>query len=278
MKKTLLLACMLASTAQAQSHNWTIKIDGVLDGTLDASIAQTYPFNLEMHANKLNGSFSNYPSAHVIQGQLEDKNNQNIGSGTQERIRFSLAQSASVNDYLGKSTPSGYQGTWYGPNNESGDFTITTQPVPQALVPKLTSNTSASPIIISASTAHNHQDLQPWKAFDHNATQWYTSQCFEGISGWLQVDFGSDKTITSYQVRGRDDALQGSFKDWTFEGSADGSSWTVLDTPASQTGWTAGEVRDFTITPTTYRYFRWNVTSNNNYVLSCTQGLQLKGY
>lgn len=278
MKKTLFISSLLASVCQAQPQNWNIEIDNVLDGTVNSSISQSYPFNLETHANKFNGSFSNYPSVHIVQGEIEDQNNQTIGSGIAARIQFTLSTSASVNYHLGKATQTGYQGTWYGPNNESGDFHITTNPTPQPLVPKLTSNTSASPIVVSASTTHNHQSLGPWKAFDHDVSQWYTAQCFEGITGWLQVDFGTDRTVTTYQVRGRDDALQGSYKDWSFEGSADGTNWITLDTPVSQTAWVAGEVRSFNITPATYRYFRWNVSSNNNYVLSCSQGLQLIGY
>lgn len=53
-------------------------------------------------------------------------------------------------------------------------------------------------------------------------------------------------------------------RDWTFEGSNNGSSWTTLDTRSSITGWGVGETKTFDFSNTTsYRYYRLNITANN---------------
>ncbi len=54
-------------------------------------------------------------------------------------------------------------------------------------------------------------------------------------------------------------------KTWTFEGSNDNMSWNVVDTVASETGWSFGETRTFNcdVTTTPYRYYRMNITANN---------------
>jgi hypothetical protein len=53
-------------------------------------------------------------------------------------------------------------------------------------------------------------------------------------------------------------------KDWTFEGSNDGENWFVLDTRSGETGWTAGEVRDYRVAnKIAYEYYKFNCTANN---------------
>jgi len=130
----------------------------------------------------------------------------------------------------------------------------------------LTSDTSHSPFVISASS--EFATLQKWRAFDGGVG---TGQYWIGTGGgvdYLQVDLGSGnaRLLGSYaiQVNTVPEANRAP-KDFTLKGSNNGSDWTVLDTQTSQTGWTSGQTRTFTISsPTTeYRYYRLDITANN---------------
>jgi hypothetical protein len=57
-------------------------------------------------------------------------------------------------------------------------------------------------------------------------------------------------------------------QDWTLEWSDNGSAWNVIDTRASQTGWTAGESPAWNIVnDTPHRYWRLNTTAGNSTLL-----------
>jgi hypothetical protein len=153
---------------------------------------------------------------------------------------------------------------------------------PTSLVPILSSATSASPVVVSQSTCHFNQNLCGWKAFNRDASSWPAGFCLEqpegtnGNDGWLQVDMGAVTEVNGYTIRGRDDALTGSPRAWTFQGSNDGSGWADLDTRTDETGWTAAEVRTYQIPTANYRYFRWLLTENNGYQLNCFQEAELR--
>jgi hypothetical protein len=102
------------------------------------------------------------------------------------------------------------------------------------------------------------------KGFDSNShTMWYVGGKKEGS---LQYDFGTGRapviggyTITSPHFKPERDP-----KDWQFQGSNDGSSWTTLDTQRDQTFPVRFYEVEYVLTkPASYRYFRLNVTANN---------------
>ena len=84
-------------------------------------------------------------------------------------------------------------------------------------------------------------------------------------TGWLQYDFGSGNeqlvkryTVSSADVAGRDP------KDWQFQGSQDGSTWTTLDSQSGQVFANRVQQNVYNIGNTTaYRYYRLNITANN---------------
>ena len=56
-------------------------------------------------------------------------------------------------------------------------------------------------------------------------------------------------------------------KDWTFEASNDGISWTILDTVTGETDWGSGETRTYTtINGTEYAHYRLHISDNNGSV------------
>ena len=57
-------------------------------------------------------------------------------------------------------------------------------------------------------------------------------------------------------------------KDWQFQGSNDGSTWTTLDTQSNQAFAQRFELKTYAIAnPGFYRYYRLNVTANNGDVV-----------
>lgn len=111
--------------------------------------------------------------------------------------------------------------------------------------------------------------LDPYHAFDGFVAG--TGVYWIGTGGgvdWLQLDCGYQRSalVTSYaiQVNSIPEPLRAP-KNFTLQGSNDGSAWTVLDTQTNQTGWTSNETRTFTVSgvSTYYRFIRLNITANN---------------
>jgi hypothetical protein len=128
------------------------------------------------------------------------------------------------------------------------------------VTPTLTSNSTPSPYVASASTEYAVL-YEAFRAFDQASNAWATAVGAGGI-GWIKLDFGSgySKTITRYKIKtatvGREP------KNFTFQGSNNDSDWTVLDTQTNQT-WTPGEEKTYDISNTVnYRYYKLDVTAN----------------
>jgi hypothetical protein len=100
-------------------------------------------------------------------------------------------------------------------------------------------------------------------AFDRNpATQWF----YSGVGGWLQYDLGLGhaQIVPRYTVTSSNDKVPRDPKDWQFQGSSDGSTWTTLDTQSSQTFTDRYQLKAYTVaSPASYRYYRLNITANN---------------
>lgn len=141
---------------------------------------------------------------------------------------------------------------------------------PNSLIPKLTSNTSHPPIVVSASNYFSGYD--PWEAF--NRTDYYTSSWLTtspptvSSPHWIKVDFGSgnSKAVITYSIQPSDFDLDESPRSWTFEASDDDVSWTILDTQddITMSDWNIGYSNFFSIqNETAYRYYRIVFTENN---------------
>ena len=98
-------------------------------------------------------------------------------------------------------------------------------------------------------------------AFDQNSgTEWFHT----GVSGWLQYDLGHTERVQRYTVISANDRDPRDPKDWQFQGSTDGSTWTTLDTQSNQVFATRLKLKTYTIAnPASYRYYRLNITANN---------------
>lgn len=129
-------------------------------------------------------------------------------------------------------------------------------------IPTMTAATTSG-VTMAASTYLASYD--PWHAGDKStaasANCWITNAV---TTGWLSVQFSAAKTISSYTVTSLTGYATRAPKNWTLEGSNDGSSWTTLDTQTNITSWTGTETKSYTIaSPGSYSYYRLNVSANN---------------
>jgi hypothetical protein len=118
------------------------------------------------------------------------------------------------------------------------------------------------PDTATASSTNNFPVNVPANAFDgdHN-TIWDSNAT---ATGWVQGQWTTGFAATQYRIRRRDDQAARMPKDFTLQGSNNGSSWTTLDTRTNITWPTSGETKTFTFTNSTvYTYYRLDVTANN---------------
>ena len=146
------------------------------------------------------------------------------------------------------------------------------------VVPTMTSNTTPSGVA-SASSEYS-SSYEAWKAFSFSATSW-ASTVADMPDVWLKYDFGSGvtKTVKCYIIQSHQSVPTCNPKNWTFEGSNNGSDWTILDTQTNITAWDTAEFFSFPIlNSTAYRYYRLNISANNGYAVTHVKNLQLLEY
>ena len=128
-------------------------------------------------------------------------------------------------------------------------------------VPLMTAATTGG--VTVADSGNLGTGYEGWRAFDNNSnTRWGVA----ATSGMLTVTLATAKVIAGYSIRARNDSyLIDSPKAWTFEGSNDGTNWTVLDIQTGVTSWSMNERKEFAIsTPASYLYYRLNISSNQS--------------
>lgn len=134
------------------------------------------------------------------------------------------------------------------------------------LVTKMTSNSGE----VLASTEYN-ATYQAWKAFNGansvESDAWITLT--GTTTGWLRYKFNTPTIVNKYAVSNENYASTSPTsapKNWTFEGSNDGTTWTILDTRTNETGWSNAQRREYNFNNfTQYLYYRINVSANNGY-------------
>lgn len=128
-------------------------------------------------------------------------------------------------------------------------------------VPCMTSDTAPSGAAFGSSNQY-----PAWRAFNgslESNSEWATQSV---ATAWIGYDFGlgNAKNLTGYAVAYSVGSPTYAPSAWTFEGSNDNASWTVLDTQTGQTGWTSYQKRTFSfVNADSYRYHRLNMTANN---------------
>ncbi|MDH6170833.1 hypothetical protein M2282_006013 [Variovorax boronicumulans] len=127
---------------------------------------------------------------------------------------------------------------------------------------------SATPVrsMVNVATGGTASDsagnaTQAKRAFDRNsASQWV----YVGTTGWLQYDLGHAERVQRYTVTSTTNPVPRDPKDWQFQASNDGATWTTLDTQNDQAFDIRLELKTYAIAnPASYRYYRLNITANN---------------
>jgi hypothetical protein len=189
--------------------------------------------------------------------------------------KFAAFNSVTVKDVMawwpdvgitGGTIPSTPYWTWHINNWYSTDF-----PVMSADTTVISSQT----YIASASSSWD-SNYFPWRAFDYStSTEWHTQQTatynngpytgaltttVSGVSRageWLQLQYPSSVTITSYEIQARNGQNSTAPTVWWIAGSTNGSTWTLIDTRTAITWQTNLQTITFTpATPGTYSYYR----------------------
>jgi F5/8 type C domain len=148
------------------------------------------------------------------------------------------------------------------------------------ITPKMTSNTTPAPYVVSASSIYN-SSWPEWKAFNKSNVDTYDrwASANNGLPAWLKLDFGAGnkKIIVKYAITTilSSDTSQ-SPKSFTFEGSNDDMNWTILDTRTNEINWSSGERREYSFENNTpYRYYRVYITATNGANLTTIAELEM---
>ncbi|MDP0588048.1 MAG: tandem-95 repeat protein [Candidatus Endonucleobacter bathymodioli] len=124
-------------------------------------------------------------------------------------------------------------------------------------------------VVVSASGEVNN-NYSAYKAVDgvnadlsNNINSWAASSS-DG-SAWYQIDLGEATTLYQYDLKAiTNNEIGREPKDWEFQGSNDGITWTLIDSRAEVNNWGSSEIKTFKLDdPETFRYFRFDISANN---------------
>jgi len=141
----------------------------------------------------------------------------------------------------------------------SDGSTADTGPIAVA-VPKVSSIFFGAIITASGENPSNEGKEQ---AFDGNAgTKWYTGA--PTGAGWIQIQLKWGYVISQYSITSANDADGRDPKDWTLQGSNDGTNWTVLDTRTNENFTDRHQKKTYTFSNTMpYSYYKLDVSANH---------------
>lgn len=120
--------------------------------------------------------------------------------------------------------------------------------------------------LVNSAQASSEQNANnaSYRAFDTTVNEWIPSSTGSPSSSWLRINFNWAIVIRAIAITAGSNAAI-TPKTWTWEGSNDGSAWTVIDTQTNVANWTNTERRYYTFqNGTAYLYYRINVTNVEN--------------
>ncbi|GAA4881690.1 hypothetical protein GCM10023310_72140 [Paenibacillus vulneris] len=128
------------------------------------------------------------------------------------------------------------------------------------LIPTMTSNSQSNGVAFASSVAGSA--IQEYFAFDKVLTN-YGWRSKGNANQWVGFDFLEKKVISKYAIT--EYYIDGSSpKDWTFQGSNDGSDWITLDTRTNEPEWKQAEKKEFAFfNETPYSKYRLYVSANH---------------
>ena len=127
----------------------------------------------------------------------------------------------------------------------------------------MVSPTTPAPYVASAS--NDLVGYEAWHAFDGDPNSpAHSNDPIATTPYWIKIDLGLPRSVVRYTYQARNVGPYHCWKTWTLEGSNDNAAWTLVDTVIDAPTFTAGEERSYVCdTPSTFRYWRWNVTATS---------------
>ncbi|WP_330348028.1 GH92 family glycosyl hydrolase [Streptomyces sp. NBC_00582] len=93
-----------------------------------------------------------------------------------------------------------------------------------------------------------------------SSTKWLTF----AATGWAEFDLDAPAAVTTYALTSANDVAERDPADWTLRGSADGATWTTLDSRTGEDFTERFQTKTYTLAaPAAYRHFRLDVTRNH---------------
>ncbi|GKU76801.1 discoidin domain-containing protein [Paenibacillus sp. L3-i20] len=149
---------------------------------------------------------------------------------------------------------------------------ISAEKYSENVIPIMTSN--SAPLGIASASNSYSDGLSAWKAFDGNKfysteNTSYTAWGTGATKGWLAYEFSEPKIISKYVIyfgssKSNNTNLSMNPKNWTFEGSNNGTEWTTLDTQTNVSDWELNVHKEFSFAnETLYKKYRINIAANN---------------
>lgn len=134
---------------------------------------------------------------------------------------------------------------------------------------------------------HDITDLPGWITGQYDYTQstnneWLAKVVDNNLSSkyltfhdnaWMQWQCGTPSLVTKYTITSANDAPTRDPKNWTLQGSNNGTTWTNLDTRTNESFASRGLKREFTIgSPSTaYTYFRLTIQNSSDSILQLAE-------
>lgn len=140
---------------------------------------------------------------------------------------------------------------------------VSITPPSSPAIPTMTADNAPSPFAVSVNYAIIAAGYEAYKAFDGSLSTLLHSA--SGVtSGIVTMVLDGDYAVTSYKIIPQSGYTTRSPKNWTLEGSNNGTDWTVVDTRTNVTSWVdAGAIFAFS-NSTAYSYYRINITATND--------------
>lgn len=143
------------------------------------------------------------------------------------------------------------------------------------LVPALGSSSQNGYVVSASSTYPGYYNYANFDNSEANLNNvWVTDN---QPTGWVKLKFPSNVIVNRYSVSDMPNYPTRSPKNFSFEGSNDGVTWTTLDTRNSETNWGyGGETRFYSFNNSKpFLYYRLNVTANNGASLLAVGEIQM---
>jgi hypothetical protein len=154
-----------------------------------------------------------------------------------------------------------YECKVYGSTGSTPTPTPTPTTGPTATPASITDKCTGGTISVSNTSSPAGEDMT--KAFDDSSsTKWLIGN----TTGWIQYDFAGTTAwaINQYTITSGNDVPARDPKNWTLQGSNDGTNWTTVDTQSNQTFANRLQMNTYSFTNTTaYQIYRLNITANN---------------